>query len=377
MFRLDSGWIHCRASGKGWKVNGSIRVRLLRTLYPHLGTYSGLEQYVKFLDPKLCRIEIRVVPDSDAGLPLPFEWMRRPIRRYVQRHGMPWYKLSDLAAEIGSLLGCLARRTQILHFLDGEHTAQFLPVWLNAIPNSGTKTLATYHQPPELLESLIRKDVVRRLDCVHVLSPAQEDFFRQFLPSNRVKLVLHGINTEFFRPGARPLQSRPFVCMTTGHWLRDWSAIRSVVGALRAHPEIVFHLVTNRETGVEDEPNVTLHRNIDDASLLVLYQSANVMFLPMTLAVATNSLLEGIACGLPVVSTKLSAVEAYVPGNEAILIPNNDPGELADALLHLFRHPDECAMRGREARKRAEALDWRKIAREYEMVYSELAGKAP
>jgi glycosyltransferase involved in cell wall biosynthesis len=173
----------------------------------------------------------------------------------------------------------------------------------------------------------------------------------------------------------KPTTQSVFKCVTTGHWLRDWKAIRCVAEGLQSDRCIEFHVVTNCETGLEGLPNVFAHRDIDDVALLALYQQADALFLPLTQSTANNSLLEGIACGLPVISTNLPAVQAYLSGKEAILVKENDPKELAEAILYLINHPTEREIMSQEARKRALELDWRNIAREYEAVYSEMVGQ--
>lgn len=351
-------------------MSGPVRIRMLRTLFPHWGAYSGINRFVTYMDPTRFRVDVHRVMDDDSGLPIPFKGIRQWLRNRVTRHGMEWYKLSDLAAEMRAVPGCLFNRIDIVHFLDGEHTAQFLPGWLRRMPRSRTKTVASYHQPPDLLDRLIRRDVVDRLDRVMVVSPEQADYFLEFFPKDRVVFVLHGIDTDYFRPLEKANPHGAFRCITTGQWLRDWDAVRAVARELVSYSDIEFHLVTGGETGMESFRNVTLYRNIGDAELLALYQGANLLFLPLTSATASNTLLEGIACGLPVVSTRLESVKAYVPGPEAILVPDNHPADLTEAILRLYRDPEECRKMGREARKRAEALDWRIIAREYEAVYS-------
>lgn len=122
--------------------------------------------------------------------------------------------------------------------------------------------------------------------------------------------------------------------------------------------------------------NVILYRDtLDDAGLLERYQQSDILFLPLLNSTANNALLEGIACGLPVVSTYLPSVKAYLPGNEAILIKDNDPKQFVEVILRLSQTTDECKNMAREARKRAESLDWRNIAPQYEAVYSKLTGK--
>jgi glycosyltransferase involved in cell wall biosynthesis len=95
----------------------------------------------------------------------------------------------------------------------------------------------------------------------------------------------------------------------------------------------------------------------------------------LTKCTANNALLEGIACGLPVVSTSIPAVKAYVPGQEALLVENNDPKRFAEAILYLSSNQRYRIKMARRARKRAEQLDWRNIVAQYENVYSELVNE--
>jgi len=349
-----------------------IRVRQQSTYYPHWAAHSGFVQLARYLDPAKYVVRSHAASDNDDDLPILHEGLRQRLRERVQRRGMNWYKLSDLAAELRALPGCLLGMTDIIHFLDGEHCPQYLPLLLKRSRWCRTKIVTTYHQPPDLLGELLSPEVVARVDRITVVSPTQISYFQQYLPPERINLILHGVNTDFFAPAVKPPAQSAFRCVTTGHWLRDWKAFRRVAEELQSDGCIEFHVVTNRETGLEGLPNVFAHRDIDDIALLALYQQADALFLPLTQSTANNSLLEGIACGLPVVSTFLPAVQAYLSGKEAILVKENDPKELAEAILYLINHPTEREIMSKEARKRALELDWRNIAREYEAIYSKM-----
>jgi len=348
------------------------KVCLFRTHYPHWGAHSGINQFVKYLDAGQYEIVQRLIPDSDENFPVRHNSIRKVLRSAVQRRGMPWYKLSDLEAELRALIPLVTGRMDILHYLDGEHSAQFLPGLLKRIGRRRPKLLATYHQPSEVLDSLIIKDVIAQLDCITVVSPEQETFFRALVPGDRVSLVPHGIDTDFFRPTDEPQRDGTLRCLTVGHYLRDFNAVRQVAQRLLRHREVEFHIVSSQALDIGDLPNIRIYTGIDDAGLLKLYQMSNILFLPLVQSTANNALLEGIACGLPVVSTRLPSVCYYLPGEEAILIENNDPDQFAETITDLLHHPEMRITMGQAARRRAEALDWRRIAAEFAVVYSSL-----
>jgi glycosyltransferase involved in cell wall biosynthesis len=51
---------------------------------------------------------------------------------------------------------------------------------------------------------------------------------------------------------------------------------------------------------------------------------------------ANNSLLEAMACGLPVVTNQIKGLNDYLPANDVIQIANADAEEMAKAVIELF-----------------------------------------
>ena len=349
----------------------AVDILLLRTRYPHWGAQSGINQVLRHIQPGRFAIDERIVEDSDEQFPIKNERVRTILRWAVQSRGMQWYRLSDLAAEIEVYRRSRRGGVDIVHFLDGEHSAQFFPGFQKRWPRP--KVVATYHQPPERLDTVIIRKVVSRLDYVLLVSPDQVSYFKDLIAPDRIHVILHGIDTDFFRPGREPRREGKFRCLTVGHCLRDFKAVGKVAEALKHHPGIEFHVVTHRDTGLEELSNVTLHRHLSDAQLLARYQDSDLLFLPLIQSTANNALLEGVACGLPVVSTLLPSVKAYLPGGEALLVEENHPDDLSAAILGLYQDPERRTLMSESARKRALQLDWRNIAPEYEAFYSEIA----
>ena len=148
---------------------------------------------VNYFDASRFRTVLDGASDSHDDLPRWLDPFRPLLRRYIRRGGMPWYKLSDLNAEMRAFAACLAGRCDIVHFLDGEHAPQFLPVWLKRAGHRSARVIATFHQPPGLLKDIVNPDVIRMLDHVFLVSPSQRGYFEQYLEADRIDVILHGV----------------------------------------------------------------------------------------------------------------------------------------------------------------------------------------
>jgi glycosyltransferase involved in cell wall biosynthesis len=345
-----------------------IRIRFEHTRYGHWGARSGYSQFVQYLNPQRFQTILHGASQSDADL----AWLRPmwPLLRALIRRGrMPWYNLSDLNAELFATAACLGGRADIVHFLDGDHSPQFLPRFLRLARLSKVRTVVTFHQPPQIAHELINTDLLRWIDQVVLISPSQIPFFMPHIPERRLHVILHGIDIEFFRPADSRRDTNVFRCVTVGHWLRDWNLMGRIVDAL---PEVRFDVITGADTGLSRFDNVHTHRGIDDGALADLYRNADVLLLPLTDSTANNALLEGMASGLPVVATDLPAVRAYLPEG-GVLVPDNSVEDFIAALQALRQDISLRHAMGRSARARAEELAWPRMVREYEALYAKVA----
>jgi glycosyltransferase involved in cell wall biosynthesis len=355
-------------------INAPIRIRFEHTRFPHWGGRSGYSQFVQHLDPQRFQTLLHGASDSDADLTRWLAPIRPLLKGLIRRGRMPWYKLSDLNAEMLALASCLAGQTDIVHFLDGEHSPQFLPRMLRLAHLSKIRTVVTFHQPPQVARELVNGNLLRWFDQIVLVSPSQLAFFLQYVPKEKLSVLLHGVDIEFFCPFESRRETSGFRCITVGHWLREWNVLRQIAGAL---PDMTFDVVTHRETHLDGLSNVRIHRNIDDAAMADLYRNADALVLPLIDSTANNALLEGIASGLPVVATDLPAVRAYLPDGCGFFVQANAADGFIAALRSLQREISVREAVGRRARARAEELAWPRLARQYEVLYRRVLACPP
>ena len=87
-----------------------------------------------------------------------------------------------------------------------------------------------------------------------------------------------------------------------------------------------------------------------------------------------NSLLEAMACGKPVISTRVGAVpELIQPEVNGLLIPPGDAGALCAAIQRLLDEPDLASRLGAAGRRTVEdRFELHAAARKYAEVYRDL-----
>ena len=88
----------------------------------------------------------------------------------------------------------------------------------------------------------------------------------------------------------------------------------------------------------------------------------------------SNSVLEGMAAGLPMIVTNVGGnAEAVVDGETGIVVPPNCPEKLAEAILHLANAPEKRKGMGDNGRQRVQQLfSIHTCVAEYEKLYEEL-----
>jgi glycosyltransferase involved in cell wall biosynthesis len=273
----------------------------------------------------------------------------------------------------------ISSRSNIVHLLYVERMLGLL----GKIPRSLTGTMVgTVHQPVSLwLGGRHDPEMVKPLEALIVLSHEKKLFFEAVLPG-KVHFIRHGVDTEFFSPAmhqeSTPTRQRPR-CIFSGVWLRDIETLYGIVKkVLQRNPGIHFDLLVPEDRRGEQYfdrlagfAQVRWHAGLTDEQLRDLYRSATLLLLPLKDCTANNALLEGVACGLPVVSNDIGGMPDYTEPEFADLFPVGDVEGMASAVLKII---DDSAMqkeRGLKARAFAENyLDWRHIANSIMQVYS-------
>jgi glycosyltransferase involved in cell wall biosynthesis len=108
------------------------------------------------------------------------------------------------------------------------------------------------------------------------------------------------------------------------------------------------------------------------------YRAADVFCLPSTMSTESFGIvnLEAMACGVPIVASKIGGIPDVVKdGENGLLVPPKDPEVLADAIIYLLENRDVSEKMGKNAKKKVEDYSWTKITKATELLYEMVINK--
>jgi glycosyltransferase involved in cell wall biosynthesis len=245
----------------------------------------------------------------------------------------------------------MLKNSGIYHFLYPETV---LSDFNYPVP-AGVKIVSTFHQPPERYEKYLSKKEnyrqllnYRKTDYAIALGQEQVPLLRKLLQHDRIDVIPHGVDINFFKPGGN-IETNEKLVLIVGNWMRDFVLARKVIEIFEERDKQVKFIVVTRESNrryFEGLGNVSFFTGITDEELLGLYNKSRVLFLPLAGAIANNALLEALSCNLPVLVSDLPTLD-YLAGTDGIyLFDNNNIDDTAAKLSQLLNESNQIKKKG-------------------------------
>lgn len=114
---------------------------------------------------------------------------------------------------------------------------------------------------------------------------------------------------------------------------------------------------------------------LDRQQIAALYQSAHVVLNPSLVDNMPNSLLEALACGVPIVSTDVGGVPFVVQhGSTALLVPPQDPERMCSALASVMNDSVLARRLSEAGLQYVRQFGWDVVAPQWIRMYSQVRG---
>lgn len=270
-----------------------------------------------------------------------------------------------------------------------------LPILANHF--STTCTVGTFHTsfPGSKSLSLLKKLAQRqldKLDCILGVSPISIESISQYV-TVEAQIVPNGIDTEFFRPLQKD-EARVSE-LNDGRF--------NIVFVGRPDPRngldtliLAFAKVFEKESrarlvivgggdGMERyramtkflPPESVLFMGALREDRAAVYRSGDIHVFGVEKATFSITVLEGMASGLPVVTTPFEGHRALgEPGKHFMTTPFGDVDALANELLSLMNDPEKRHRLGTAARAHSLSFDWSLVADHLLDIYKTVLGRS-
>lgn len=204
---------------------------------------------------------------------------------------------------------------------------------------------------------------------------------------DKFKEIPFGVDINKFQPLSEPSRSNTILFvggLDQAHYFKGLEVLLRSVAKIKNHSwrlQIVgegelksSYQKTAQELGILEK--VEFAGGLNSANLANAYQQARVLVLPSINQGEAFGLvlLEAMACGIPVIATKLPGVrKVFTDGQEGIQVPVGDAGALRQAIVRIFADDQMANEMGKRGRALVEeSYSWTRVGAALEKLYENL-----
>ncbi len=242
-----------------------------------------------------------------------------------------------------------------------------------------------YRNSNVLFRFLIRR-ILSWPDIIIVQSAYWKQFVSNLTDPGKIRIINNFLNTDEFATTPHPHRESSRILFICGSEAKR-KGLEVVLESIRylshdgiGNSKFVF-VATNdhikkKVTLFNVSPYVEFHGVLSKEEMRDMYRRSDIFLLPSFGEGFPNSMLEAMACGLPVIATRVGAVpEVIEDGKNGILIDPGDPGALTRALKRLLYDTELRKVLGdNNVKKVRERYHLPKGIYELETIYEEVLG---
>lgn len=234
---------------------------------------------------------------------------------------------------------------------------------------------------------------LRRADRVIAVSRGlREKMIALGVRSDRISVVNNGVDMRAFHPAAKPGRSTAVRrILYVGRFIREKGLevlLRAAALLTTSREDLEFVLVGGNRERRDSQPFETLAADLGIAGSVrfvdavpisevpTWLRGADVFVLPSFSEGFPLSLIEAMACGVPVVSTTCGGPQEIVSEETGLLVRPGDPEALADAIRYVLDHPEAYSSSVISAHARSR-YDYRRVSKRIVAEYDRAIRSSP
>lgn len=199
---------------------------------------------------------------------------------------------------------------------------------------------------------------------VVAVSESNRRFCRHILgvPETHVRVFPNGVDTDLFRPRDRRemrvrhgLPQARFLVAFVGHF-DERKGPHRLLAALADVPDVGFLFIGSGPARLR-HPNIVFQGVLEHTRVAEMLAAADVFVLPTLAEGCCNAILEALACGLPVVTSRGAFNDEILTDQVALRVDPLSPNEIRSVVLRLRSEPTLRARMADAARVHAQRFD--------------------
>jgi glycosyltransferase involved in cell wall biosynthesis len=233
-----------------------------------------------------------------------------------------------------------------------------------------------FYWPDRLFFRYLSKKIWRKAHKVIANSAGLKELAQSACPGQEIDVIGNGVDLQEFCPADENKKEvgGKIRLISVGR-LIERKGYRYLIEALKDLPDVDLQLIGEGNLRKELEElafkygiPVQFLGNISHQHLPRYLLQADIFVLPSLNEGMSNSVLEAMACGLPVITTDTGGSKELVQGN-GFLVKKGDAQDLRRAIEIFIRDKSLIGVMGKKSRENAEKMSWRGVVAAYSELY--------
>jgi L-malate glycosyltransferase len=239
-----------------------------------------------------------------------------------------------------------------------------------------------YNQRFKILDKLFFKNlskvIWRKAKIVVANSEGLKELAQKTAPSQKIEVIYNGIDTKEFKPAKNKKRSKTLriICVARLIKRKGIDCLLKALGTLKDKNFILTIIGDGKEK--ENLKELSKNLNIDKQvkflgpiphrKILKYYQESDLFVLASLNEGMSNTILESMACGLPIITTNTAGAKELIKNN-GFIVKKQSTNQIKKAILEYLNNKNLIKKHRQNSRKLAEKMSWDNVEKEYLKKY--------
>ncbi|MFC1782092.1 glycosyltransferase family 4 protein [Planctomycetota bacterium] len=204
-----------------------------------------------------------------------------------------------------------------------------------------------------------------------------------FLPTVDIEVIANGVDGEKFKPAERKIDLQGLRLLTVGRLSasKRVELLIEAVGQLQERFTGVSLTIAGGGVLQEDLERMVKQKQLQDVVKIMgrapaeqmpqLYQKHDILISATAQEGMSNAMLEAMACGLPIITTRCEGVEELITDN-GVIVEQPTAEALAGAVERVIQEPQRYEEMAAAGHRRARLFTWAAAAEQYIKCYEKI-----